>query len=444
VTAYAGTVAALERLGMFGIRLGLDNVRAALDVLGHPERAWPAIHVAGTNGKGTTAAVVAALASAHGRRVGLYLSPHLVDLRERIRIDGCPVDGSAIVRGWERVGPIVEARRMTYFEATTLLAFLAFAEARVDLTVVETGLGGRLDATNTVEPVVTVVTNVARDHEAWLGTELAGIAREKAGIFKPGVPALVGDPGPDDVRHALESTARTVGAPLSWLGDEATWSVREVGLEGVTFDYTAGAVRLEGLRLPAAGSHFAAGAALGLRAWSLSGGALDPGRVRGALAAGVLGGRGEWRVVDGVGVLFDVAHNDAAVARLAATLRSFGGRWSVVAGILSDKPYGAMLAGLDPVAARIRLCGLASAPPDRALDPAAAASGLDGVEPALSVEEALHAAREEVAAGEADAVLVTGSFHTVGEALVALGMARAGEPYTPSAPAAAVAAGRAR
>lgn len=443
MTDYAAAVAALDRLEAFGIRLGLENMEAACEALGRPERAFPSVHVAGTNGKGTTAAAVAALARAHGLSTGLYTSPHVVDFRERIVIDGEPVAGAAVARAWDRIREVVEARSMTYFEAATLMALVVFAERGVDLGVLEVGLGGRLDATNVVEPELAVVTNVARDHERHLGEDEASIAREKAGIFKPGVAALVGDAGPPEVGRVFAAVAGTAGAPLEVLSDGVEWTVREVGRERTVFDYASPDLAVDGLVAPLGGEVFAADAALGIRAFERVapglGVEIDAEAVRRGIERVALPGRSEWHEIDGVPVVFDVAHNPAAVGRLAETLRALGPDPSAfVVGILADKAWTAMLDALEPAAARAWLCGLETARPERRLTEPVAAAGVAArhwVEWADDVTTGLAAARAAVAAGEAGRIAVTGSFHTVGEALVALGLARPGEPHRRTAPA---------
>ncbi|MGH7565831.1 MAG: bifunctional folylpolyglutamate synthase/dihydrofolate synthase, partial [Gemmatimonadota bacterium] len=297
---YRTALSALYGLESFGMRLGLENVAAYCAAAGHPERAWPAFHVAGTNGKGTTASCIGALARAHGLRTGLYTSPHIVDFRERIRVDNKPLPRSALTTAWDRVGPFVERRSMTFFEAGTLIAFEWFAEQGIDVGVIEVGLGGRLDATNVVLPEVTIVTNVALDHERHLGRDLAEIAGEKAGIFKPGVPALVGDAGPPAVREALAAAALERGAPLAWLCEESGWEIRSMEPGVTVFDYESDRGRLEGLALPLTGEHFVADAALALRAWEFSRGTIEPAIARAALADAGPPGRMEWRSAGGV------------------------------------------------------------------------------------------------------------------------------------------------
>jgi dihydrofolate synthase/folylpolyglutamate synthase len=331
---------------------------------------------------------------------------------------------------------------MTFFEAGTLLAFEWFAERRVDVAVLEVGLGGRLDATNVVRPRLSIVTNIALDHERHLGRDLAAIASEKAGIFKPEVPALVGEAGSSEVREVLVSAAAERGAPLGWLRDEARWEIRAMEAGWSAFDYESDLGRLENLSLPLTGEHFVVDAALALRAWERSRGAIVPELARAALAETAPAGRTEWRSAGGITFLFDVAHNPAALDRLIATLARIGpARWTFVAGILSDKRWQEMLDALLRLAPRGWLCGLATANPGRRLTAADAAMAL-AIRPDVSweegVAEGLAGARADVAAGNADAILVTGSFHTVGEGLVALGFAAPDEPYEASPPELAV------
>ncbi len=433
MSRYRKALAALHRLERFGIRLGLEEMRAVCAAAGHPERAAPTLHVGGTNGKGTTVAALAALGTAHGLRTGCYTSPHVLDFRERIRIDGDPISEDDVGEAWGRVSARVRENGLTYFEATTLMAFDHFARAGIDLAVVEVGLGGRLDATNVVRPEVAVVTNVARDHEPQLGRELAGIAREKAGIFKAGIPALIGDARPEDVRRTFVEAAGVVGAPLLFLQDDVRLEVRP-GDGETAFDYASPGWRAEDLVLPIQGAHFAWDAALALRAWEVA--AIRPlgeAAAREALAGVRPVGRAERWTVDGVPIVFDVAHNPDAVDRLIATLSGGrDGRTLLVLGFLADKDWEGMLDRLAVLGGRGWLCGLPDAPAERRL----ARPDLTrwpGVEWADTVAGALAGARREVAAGAADRILVTGSFHTVEAALRALGRSGPGALYRPAA-----------
>ena len=415
---YASALSALYRLEAFGMRLGLDNVAAYCAAAGHPERAWPAFHVAGTNGKGTTAACLAALARAHGLRTGLYTSPHLVDFRERIRIDGRAIPRAALVDAWRRVGPFAEARALTFFEAGTLIAFEWFAASRVDLAVIEVGLGGRLDATNVVRPELSLVTNVAFDHERHLGSDLASIAREKAGIFKPGVPAVIGEPDPG-VAAVLVDRAREVGARVWRLGEEASISDVTVSRRGTSFTYRS---RARGdalaLRTPMAGAHQASNAALALLALEAAGVPLDPAAVERAVGHTRLAGRFELRG-GGRGLrVLDIAHHREAVAALLSTARSVAPRrpWVAVVSILSDKPWADMLDMLRKDMDAIILTQAASAPVSRRWDPAELERRY-GAAPDVRVEPDLDTALGAAAELSGDGtVFITGSAHTVGDA----------------------------
>jgi dihydrofolate synthase/folylpolyglutamate synthase len=401
--------------------MGLEQMLAICAASGHPERAAPTLHVGGTNGKGTTVAALAALGTAHGLRTGCYTSPHVLDFRERIRIDGEPISESAVGEAWARVSVRVRENGLTYFEATTLMAFDHFARAGIDLAIVEVGLGGRLDATNVVRPEVAVVTNVARDHEPQLGRDLAGIAREKAGIFKAGIPALIGDARPEAVRRAFEEAADAAGARILFFQDDVRLDLRP-GDGETAFDYASPGWQAEDLVLPMHGPHFARDAALALRAWEVAGiRPLVEAAAREALSGVRPVGRTERWTVDGVPIVFDVAHNPDAVEALIAALAGWrDGRTLVVLGFLADKDWEGMLDRLAVLDGRGWLCGLPGAPADRRLT-RPDMTRWPGLAWAETVAAGLAAARRDVASGAADRILVTGSFHTVEAAMHALG-----------------------
>ena len=192
MSSYPETLAWLFSLQKFGIKLGLENIRGLLESCGNPQRSYPTVHVAGTNGKGSTSAFIASILMESGCRTGLYTSPHLTDFHERIRVDGVPISQDAIVRYSEELRVEADARKATFFEATTCMALRHFADEHVDVAVIETGLGGRLDSTNIIEPRVTVITSVGMEHTDLLGSTLADIAGEKAGIIKDGIPVVSG------------------------------------------------------------------------------------------------------------------------------------------------------------------------------------------------------------------------------------------------------------
>jgi len=349
--------------------------------------------VGGTNGKGSVAVLVAEALRAAGFRVGLYTSPHLVDVRERMLVDGRPIPADAFAAWTERLAPELDPAGASFFEATTAIAFADFAARGADIAVIEVGLGGRLDATNVVRPLVSVVTHVALEHSEYLGDDLASIAREKAGIAKPGVPFVVGEPV-EALRTIMVAHAREVGAvPVVVPPDERYH----------------GALALRG-------PHQHRNAALAVAALAALPDAWRPGpdAVAGAFARAWLPGRfdrrGPW--------LFDVAHNPDGLIALLAALAAEPPRRPLhaVVSILRDKDWRRMLDMLAGVADRIWLTDAPSAPADRRWD-LDVVRGVQGstttVEPDL--DRALHAAQRG-----AGTVLVTGSFHTVGDAMARL------------------------
>jgi len=201
----------LDSLQGSGIRPGLGRIRALLRHLGSPQRAYPSIIIAGTNGKGSVVAMCDAMLRAKGLRVGRYTSPHLIDFRERVLVDGAPISEESVLRFLRRTMPIAEKIGATFFELTTALAFAHFDESNVDIAVVETGLGGRLDSTNVLEPVAATVTSIGLDHTDLLGTTREAIALEKAGIFKADAAAIIGEQGPS-IAAILRKSAHAAGA----------------------------------------------------------------------------------------------------------------------------------------------------------------------------------------------------------------------------------------
>jgi dihydrofolate synthase/folylpolyglutamate synthase len=211
----------LGRLEQFGVKLGLETITLLLEALGDPQRSFPAVHVAGTNGKGSVSAMLESILRAHGFRTALYTSPHLVRVEERIQVDGRPIPPARFRSLLERIRRTAEGHTKrgrlichpTFFEALTALAFLYFQERKVDIAVLEVGMGGRFDATNVVRPLVSVITTISKDHEQHLGSKLAEIAFEKAGIIKPGVPVVCGVRGGVALAE-IRRQAREKGAPL--------------------------------------------------------------------------------------------------------------------------------------------------------------------------------------------------------------------------------------
>jgi dihydrofolate synthase / folylpolyglutamate synthase len=392
------------------IKFGLGTTRALLAALGNPHEVMPSIHIGGTNGKGSVSTLIAEALSAAGWRVGLYTSPHLVSFRERIRVGRAPVSEAAVAMWTSRLLPLIEERQATFFEATTAIAFADFAARGAEIAVVEVGLGGRLDSTNVIRPLASAVTRIEMDHMKYLGDTLEDIAREKAGIAKPGAPFIIGESRPELVailRHAAACAVRGHDR-------EAVPDIRVV---------PAGAEWTGTLRL--AGAHQRRNAAVAeCVLLSLP----EPYRPRpeairegfaGAQIAGRLDRRGQW--------LFDVAHNPDGVRALVRALRELDPPRPLHAlvSILGDKEWAEMLVLLDEVVDR----GILT----RA--PTAAGRGWnlewlgrwlrDPSRPppkaAWSLVPAFHEALAEVQEG-AGTVLVTGSFHTVGDVMQTLGL----------------------
>lgn len=245
---------AIEYLNSFkfhGFRLGIERMERILAALGAPERSFPCIHVAGTNGKGSVSATLSSILTASGLKAGLYTSPHLVSVRERFRVSEAEITPEGFTRLAGEIRRLVEAGyELSYFEYTTVLAFLWFQKSGVDIAVIETGLGGRLDATNVITPLVSVITNVARDHEAYLGRTLREIAREKAGIVKAHIPVVSGAVE-GEAGEVVRETCQRLAAPLRELGREFSSFREEDG--SVTYDGTC--IRIEHIRPGLVGGH---------------------------------------------------------------------------------------------------------------------------------------------------------------------------------------------
>jgi dihydrofolate synthase/folylpolyglutamate synthase len=412
-----------------GVHWGLERVRAALADLGDPHLRVPSLHIGGTNGKGSVASTAAAILGAAGRRTALYTSPHLCSVAERFQLGGRPLPVETLERYAAEIRGAVVAHGLTFFEASTVLAFHAFAGEGAQIMVVEVGLGGRLDATNVLSPLACALTNVQRDHADYLGDTLPEIAGEKAGIIKPGVPALTTEAHEPQLA-VFRAAAQRVGASLTVLDPETHLEDLEVDR-----DHTAFTVETEPwgrLRLstPLLGRHQAANVALAVALVAALPPALRPDVD--AVRAGVAGvrwpGRDQIEVVDGRTWLLDVAHNTAGIHSLVEVLDRLALPRPRVAvmGVLGDKEWSEMLPPLLGAVSHAVLTQPRSAPPSRRWDPEEArgvVQRLPGGSPCpVEVVPELHAAlgRARRLAAEGT-VVVTGSCYTVGDALTALG-----------------------
>ncbi|AJF07201.1 bifunctional folylpolyglutamate synthase/dihydrofolate synthase [Geoalkalibacter subterraneus] len=313
---YNGALDYLYGLQRFGIKLGLDNIHQLLARLHHPEQSYPIIHVAGTNGKGSVCAALARILTETGARTGLYTSPHLHSFTERITVDGRPVAEQDVVDLVEQLRRLSRGVPATFFEFTTALALRYFQLRQVDWAVLEVGMGGRLDATNAVTPALSIITPVSVDHAEHLGQTLESIAREKAGIIKPGVPVVVGHQEPDALA-AIENVAAQLHAPLYVAGRDFKVAARDDG-----FDYEGLKMTLKGLCPRLAGRHQHDNLSLALAALEVLQprvAGFDKEVVRKAVEEVQWPGRLEF-VPGNPPVLLDGAHNPAGARALASFL----------------------------------------------------------------------------------------------------------------------------
>jgi dihydrofolate synthase/folylpolyglutamate synthase len=399
------------------IKPGLSRTEAMLSFLGNPHRSFPTFHVAGTNGKGSVCATIYALLRSRGLRVGLYTSPHLVDFRERIVVDGELIAEMQVLNFLNRVERSSQLLQATFFEITTVMAFWYFAQQRVDVAVVETGLGGRYDSTNVIDPLVATVTNVAIDHTEYLGSTVEQIADEKGGIFKRGRGAVIGDPNPSLARSLAERAAVRSAVPITIVRDDWRSScIERVG--GMTrfiaaTPYGRGTVRLA---TPLYGEHQADNTLTAIASVWLAGAPyrVPAEQLNDALYNVSIPGRfqrsGNW--------ILDVAHNPAGARVLASALDAVHPTRpvTVLLGVLGDKDWRGMLDALAPVADAFIITQPASAPADRAWNPMEAALYASRLGVPVQLEVDFNMAMLAVTEREGTKV-VTGSFHTVGDAM---------------------------
>ena len=410
----ADWLARLEALHPTTIELGLERVRRVSDALGLAPR-FPLIVVGGTNGKGSTCAYLEAILRAAGYRTGLYTSPHLVHYNERVRIDGEAASDAALVAAFERVDAARAGTSLTYFEFGTLGAMLGFIDAGVDVAILEVGLGGRLDAVNVFDADVALVTSVDLDHMDYLGDTRDAIGFEKAGIFRPGRPAICADVAPP---ASLVAHAERIGADLRRVNDAYGFA-----REDDCWTYRGPVQTWTDLPLPSlAGSYQLGNAAGALAALEALQGRLEVGGA--AICEGLVEARvrGRFeRIAEAPELIVDVAHNPAAARALAAALgepRPAAGRTFAVVGMLADKDAGGVFAALAPQVDRWWTCR-PDTPRARSAEALAAilrphASGKP-VAVHENVTDALAEARK--AATGNDRILVFGSFHTVAAVL---------------------------
>lgn len=425
-------IAFLFSLQQFGVKLGLRNMRVLLDALGSPEASFRAVHVAGTNGKGSVTAMIEAAVRAAGYRTGRYTSPHLVRLGERFAIDGVPVGDDELFETVATVKHVIETLRAdgtleehpTFFEATTATAFELFRRHRVEIAVCEVGLGGRLDATNVLSPVVSVITSIARDHEQHLGSTLGAIAAEKAGIIKTGVPVVLGPLANDAAvvvmeaaRHAAFTVQAAEGASADSLGAGAGAGSRQ-RLRVKTPRYDYGVIEL-GLQ----GEHQSINALIAIRTLETLnslGIEVPPAAIVEGLASVRWPGRlEELRMEDGRTLLLDAAHNPAGAETLARYLKTHGAR-PLVFSAMKDKDVEGILRALEGAVSSLVLTQASHPRAARCEELAeAAATALPGVGRSLvpDPEKAL-----ETAWGQSSHIAAAGSIFLLGDIMKGRGI----------------------
>ena len=426
---YPDTIDYLYGIRLFGQKLGLETMQYLLRLMGNPQHSLRFIHIAGTNGKGSVAAMLHAVLSRAGYKTGLYTSPHLVSFCERFQINGQPIAEADVVRLVEQLKPLLETvaahpefHAPTFFEAVTATALQHFHEQKVDVIVWETGLGGRLDATNVVKPLASVITNIAFDHTQYLGETLPQIAMEKCGIIKPGVPVVTAAVA-EEVLHVIRATATAQACSLTTVG-------RDVHVNRLSEDEQGQRVVLNSTRhdygvvtIPLLGAHQTINCATAVAALEASGLPITPQQITEGLAQTTWPGR--FQIVGHhPTIVLDGAHNAAAAERLAATLRErcTGQKLTLILGVLRDKNYDQMCQILAPLAERIHCVPVNS---ERTCDPDQLARWCMAANPRLKISIAgnLAKAYAQARSEKTEAIVITGSLFLVGEALDQLGFA---------------------
>jgi len=422
-TPYDLCLEKIYKLGRFGIKLELDTILNILSQLNTPQNNYNMVHVAGTNGKGSTAACIASILSAAGFKTGVYTSPHLVRFNERICVNGQEISDAGVVRAYAAVSAGDNgSRRATFFEIVTAMAFFHFAEKKVEWAVIETGMGGRFDATNVITPKVSVITNLSIEHTDYLGHTIRDLAREKGGIIKPGVPVVTAVSQPTGI-DKLTGLAKDRGASLYRFKHD--FSIRKTPGRP-TYNYKGVYQNFNGLTKPLPGEHQRENLSLALAACELifeQNNGIDPrydlapAQVHKGLSRVRWPGRLE-KIMDHPLVILDGAHNFKASVLLGKYLNQTLGdkKLTLVVGILDDKPYESMLAQILPIAHRVIVT---KAKIDRSIEPGVLALAVRKIFKGelQIIEDVKEAVSHAVStACRHDAICIAGSLYVAGEA----------------------------
>jgi len=456
--SYSETIQYLYSLQKYGIKFGLDNIRRLTSAFNQPHTSYGSIHVGGTNGKGSTSAIIASILKHAGFKVGLFTSPHLVSFTERIKVNGEEIDEHEVMELAGVVRDVVvrsEDFSPTFFEVVVMMAMLFFERKQVDLAVFEVGMGGRFDATNIITPLVSVITNINYDHKEFLGDTLKKIAWEKAGIIKPGVPVVTSSQE-HEAMEVISNSARENNAGLYTFGVEFWSCLKKETISEICFDYnTRNSLVISEIVLPLAGEHQMQNASVAIKSATIALDRLQFGMgqaqtdrvisvIRDGLAATQWPGRLEM-IHESPPIVIDGAHNPAAARALAKVLQGiFLARYRgiiLVLGIMGDKDVRGIMEPLLPLASEIILTAPAysrAATPEN-LSGVAASLGFFNVRIARTVKDAIDMAKSiavrisrsgksnngscppEAEQNKVPLIIITGSFYTIGEAKEVIG-----------------------
>lgn len=429
---YNDTLGYLYGLQKYGIKLGLANIKKLMQILGEPHRGFHAIHIAGTNGKGSTATIVASILNESGFRVGLYTSPHLVSFTERIRINGQPITESDVIGLTSYIHEKISRTSIkpTFFEFVTAMAFHYFRHKRVDWAVIETGMGGRFDATNVILPEISVITNVSIEHEEFLGKSISEITYEKAGIIKPNTPVITGTKIPKVVEQLI-GIAKNRSADIHIYGRDFNGSLLSMDERSITFDYH-GYRSYHNLLLPLPGKHQLYNSSLAIRACEIlkqKGVPIHESAIVRGLSKVNIEGRLEW-VSRTPPIIIDSAHNPEAANTLAESIKElfYEKKIILIIGIMKDKDLRGILRPLIRLADLIILTsprGERAARPEELRDCVREIQKEDTDYSSISVE-LVDTVPKAIALAKKlwqnnSVIFATGSFYTTGEVKEALG-----------------------
>jgi len=425
---YDDTIRFLYSIEKFGIRLGLENISLILNLLQNPHNQFKSIHIAGTNGKGSTAAMTASILQSAGYKTGLYTSPHLQDFRERIRINGFMIAEEDVIDLTERINYELgtqNSMQLTFFEFTTAMAFMYFAREKVDFAVVEVGMGGRLDATNVLNPVVSIITEIDIEHTEHLGKNIKLIAGEKGGIIKDNGIVILSS-NKTDVAEVIESICKEKNAKLYRIGRDFGFRNAECGIRSSKFEFHNPKSAIQNFKIPLLGKYQIINASIAIKASLIikeSGFKIDESNIRDGLKKVQWNGRLEI-VSENPIIILDGAHNPAAAKALSEELKKF---WNaeygirvnqlmLIIGILKDKDYKGIISFLAPIADYIIITKPKTDRGRIAEDlKTESLKYKKDVEIIEDISEAISKAKSYTKSD--DIICITGSFFTIGEAI---------------------------